>query len=299
MTGEAAEIRSYHGQPVIKEPFLNMLRMVKVTSPMSLGSWSLSASGATTSLAALATFTGRLPRLGRLAKPAAAFFGLPLSTYTAALLANTAVPIWHEARWTLPFVFASGAAMSAGAVATIATPVEHAAPARRLALGAAVLEGLSSELMHRRLGPFGEPYRHGIAKRLELVTGAGLAAGSTLLATRGDRSRAAACTGGTLLAAAALSARINVFRAGRASAADPKFTVAPQRARADAGEHHRRPASRMRSRVDGAAGRGNRPPAEVLLDSVPSKEEIIGHAKPTKEVVRRPSSEEGILRRRR
>ncbi len=323
MKGEASEIRSYHGQPVIKPPvwtweipvyfftggvagasaglaylsevrgndvlarrawgaaigaigispallisdlgrperFLNMLRMFKVTSPMSLGSWSLSASGATTSLAALSTFTGRVPRLGRAAKPAAAFFGLPLSTYTAALLANTAVPIWHEARWTLPFVFASGAAMSAGAVATIATPVEHAGPARRLALGAAVFEGLSSELMHRRLGPLGEPYRHGIAKRLELITGTGLALGSALVATRGRRSRAASVAGGALLAGAALSARINIFRAGRASAADPKFTVGPQRARADAGEHTAGAASRTASRVDGvpSASVGSQP----------------------------------------
>ena len=213
------------------ERFLNMLRMFKITSPVSLGSWSLSASGVTTSLAALNAFTGRFPRAGRVAKPAAAVLGLPLSTYTAALLANTAVPIWHEARWTLPFVFASGAAMSAGSIAVIATPVEDAAPARRLAIAAAAFEAASSELMHRRLGPLGEPYRHGIAKRLEVITGTGLTVGVGLLATRARRSRAAAAVGGALLAAAALSARINVFRAGRASAADPKFTIGPQRAR--------------------------------------------------------------------
>ena len=98
--------------------------------------------------------------------------------------------------------------------------------------------------MERHLGPLAEPYRHGVAKRLELTTGAGLT-GTGLLATRARRSRAVAAAGGTLLAAAALSARINVFRAGRASAVDPKFTVAPQRARADASEH-RQPASRAR-----------------------------------------------------
>ncbi|MGZ6617347.1 MAG: hypothetical protein ACXVFQ_23350 [Solirubrobacteraceae bacterium] len=210
-----------------------MLRMVTVTSAMSLGSWSLSASGATTSLAAVNMFTGRFPRAGRVAKPAAAVLGLPLSTYTAALLENTAVPIWHEARWTLPFVFASGAAMSAGSIAVIATPVEHAGPARRVAIGAAAFEGLSSELMHRRLGPLGEPYRHGIAKRLEIVTRVGLALGTGLLATSARRSRVAGVAGGALLAAAALSARVNVFRAGRASAADPEFTIGPQRGRAE------------------------------------------------------------------
>ena len=69
--------------------FLNMLRMFKVTSPMSVGSWILSASGAATTLAAVDAWTGLFPRAGRVARPAAALLGLPLSTYTAALIANT------------------------------------------------------------------------------------------------------------------------------------------------------------------------------------------------------------------
>ena len=60
-------------------------------------------------------------------------------TYTGALLANTAVPVWHEARWSSRSV-RGGRRLSAGAVAVVATPVELAAPARRLAIGAAVGE---------------------------------------------------------------------------------------------------------------------------------------------------------------
>ncbi|MBV8998383.1 MAG: polysulfide reductase NrfD, partial [Solirubrobacterales bacterium] len=110
--------------------FMNMFRMFKVSSPMSVGSWILGASGATTTVAAANAWTGWFPRSARIARPAAALLGLPLSTYTAALVANTAVPVWHEARRILPFVFGSGAALSAGAAAVIATPPEHAAPAR-------------------------------------------------------------------------------------------------------------------------------------------------------------------------
>ncbi len=84
--------------------FINMLRMFKVTSPMSMGSWILTASGATTTLAAVNAWTGLFPRVARLACPAAATFGLPLSTYTAALIADTAVPVWHQAHHMLPFV---------------------------------------------------------------------------------------------------------------------------------------------------------------------------------------------------
>jgi len=44
------------------------------------------------------------------------------------------VPVWHEARLSLPALFAGGAAASAGAAATLLTPPAHAAPARRLAV---------------------------------------------------------------------------------------------------------------------------------------------------------------------
>ena len=65
---------------------------------------------------------------GRLAGPRAygasgrSGLGLPLSTYTAALITDTAVPVWHQARWPLPFVFGSGAALTAGAAAVAVTP---------------------------------------------------------------------------------------------------------------------------------------------------------------------------------
>jgi hypothetical protein len=83
---------------------INMMRMVKVTSPMSLGSWTLVASGSTTGLVVANQLTGSFPRASRLARPLAALLGLPLSTYRAALIADTAVPVWHEARAELPFV---------------------------------------------------------------------------------------------------------------------------------------------------------------------------------------------------
>jgi Polysulphide reductase, NrfD len=229
------------------ERFLNMLRMFKVTSPMSVGSWILSASGATTTLAAASAWTGWFPRAGRAARPAAALFGLPLSTYTAALVANTAVPVWHESRRWLPFVFGSGAALSAGAAGVIATPPERAAPARRLALGAAALEVGLKELMERRLGERGEPYRQSAASRFGRVGQLCIATGASLLAARGGRSRGAAIASGALLSAGALSARWSVYKAGVQSAADPKYVVGAQRAGIDSGE--RTGAARRQSRV--------------------------------------------------
>ena len=70
----------------------------------------------------------------------AGLLGLPLATYTGALIAQTSVPVWHEARRELPALFGSGAAVSAGAAAVALAPVEEAEPARRLALIGAAAE---------------------------------------------------------------------------------------------------------------------------------------------------------------
>ena len=106
--------------------------------------------------------TGRLPRLGRLAGLGAAAFGPPLATYTAALLANTAVPAWHEAHRELPFVFAGSGASAAGGMALLLTPVQHSRPGppdgdRRSRRSSST----ASELLKRRLGMVAEPYRAG------------------------------------------------------------------------------------------------------------------------------------------
>ncbi len=230
--------------------FLNMLRMFKVTSPMSVGSWILSGSGATTALAALGAFSPLFPRTTRAARAGAALLGLPLSTYTAALIANTAVPVWHEARRELPFVFGAGAALSAGAGALIITPLEHAAPARRLALAGAVAELAGEELMERRLGPpFQDVYEEGAPHRYKRISQAAISTGAALVAWRGSRHRAAAAVGGALMCAGALATRWSIFTAGHASAMDPHHTVGPQRARIDRGE--RTGAARREPRVSG------------------------------------------------
>jgi hypothetical protein len=227
--------------------FLNMFRMFKVTSPMSVGSWILGASGAATTVAAANAWTGWFARTARVARPAAALLGLPVSTYTAALIADTAVPVWHEAYRVLPFVYGSGAAQSGAAVAVMSTPLEHAAPARRLAIAGALTEVAVKEAMHHQLGVHGEPYRQGAGARFGHISRACNLTGAALLARRGARSRAAAIAGGALLCAGALSARWSTFKAGFQSAADPKYVTGPQRSMIERGE--RPGASRRMARV--------------------------------------------------
>ncbi len=217
------------------ERFLNMLRMFKVTSPMSVGSWLLVAVGGSTPIAAIDAWTGWIPG-GKYARRTAALLGLPLSTYTAALVSNTAIPVWHKAHRLLPFVFGSGAAMSAGAATVALTPPAAAAPARRLALIGAAAGVAATELMERRLGEQAEPYHQGAAGRFRRIGRTSATAGVALLAARGRSSRPAAVASGLLLSVAALSTRWSVFKAGFQSAADPKYVIGPQREAINRGE---------------------------------------------------------------
>jgi hypothetical protein len=231
--------------------FINMLRVFKVTSPMSVGSWLLSASGLATAVAAADAHTPLVPaRAGRAARVAAAVLGMPLTTYTAALVSNTAVPVWHEARATLPFVFAASGATSAGAAAVLTTAPGDAAPARRLAIGGAAATAVAMEVMTHRLGDLGEPYETGAAGKLKRAAMALSVTGAGLIAGLGGRRRPAAVAGSALLLGGAVCERWSIFRAGFQSAADPKYTVGPQRRAIDAG------ARRGASRAAGVAKSG-------------------------------------------
>jgi Polysulfide reductase len=212
------------------ERFLNMLRVFKPTSPMSMGSWILSAFGASVPLVLAHELTGAFPRLDRLGRLGAGLFGPPLATYTAVLVADTAIPVWHEARRELPFVFAGSAGASAGAAAAVLTPARFAGPARRLAIAGAVLETAATQVMEHRLGELAEPYRSGRAGTLAKAAKTLTTGGAALMAWRGRR-RPAAVAAGSMLLAGAVCERWTVFRAGFQSAADPKYTVGPQRER--------------------------------------------------------------------
>ena len=165
---------------------------------------------------------GRFPRLGRAARRHRVL-GPALSTYTAVLLADTAIPAWHDARRELPFVFAAGAAMSAGSALALAG---GGAPARRLALAGAVGElaattrwsAASATLSASPTARASRAVRQavqGAHRRGRRHDGA---------ARRAARRRGA---GGALMLGGALATRWSVFHAGLQGAADPKYVVEP------------------------------------------------------------------------
>ena len=212
--------------------FLNMLRVIKVTSPMSVGSWILAGYVPAAGVAAAAALTGRVPRLGTAATATAALAGPAVAAYTAVLLSDTAVPAWHEGHRELPFVFTGSAAVAAGGLGLLAAPSGQNPPARNLALAGVAAEAAAFEVMTRRMGMVGEPYFAGRA-------GAYLRAGQMLSvigatgALFGRRSRTVSALAGAALIGASAATRWAVFHAGLASAADPKYTVIPQRLRRD------------------------------------------------------------------
>ena len=214
------------------ERFHHMLRVFKVTSPMNVGSWVLLVNGGASNTAAVLELLGILEPIKLLAEFVAALFGPPLATYTGVLVADTAIPVWHEARQELPWIFGASAVASAGAAASMFLDPDDAGPARRLAVGGVGAEGALMQTMERRLGEVGEVYRQGAAAKFSWAAKLLAGGGAALLATRGRRSRGAAALGGAMVCAGELCLRWSVYKAGFQSARDPKYTVEPQRERA-------------------------------------------------------------------
>ena len=152
--------------------FLNMLRIFKPRSPMSMGAWCLSVFGALGSAAVGADLIGRR-REARILGGANAVVGGYLGSYTGVLLASTATPLWARSRGFLGPIFVT-TAVATGAAATRLTLVAAGLPEghrTRHALGrvetaAIALELGMSTINERRLGRTGAPLEEGRAGKL-------------------------------------------------------------------------------------------------------------------------------------
>jgi formate-dependent nitrite reductase membrane component NrfD len=124
------------------ERFLNMLRMFKVKSPMSMGVWGLLSFSAFSGLSALiqaardgllgawwgARWLARLPQRA-IAAPGA-LFAIFLGSYTGVLLAATSVPLWSRSK-LLGGVFISSAISTSSALIGLVLRIARA-PGRAL-----------------------------------------------------------------------------------------------------------------------------------------------------------------------
>ena len=210
ITASAAFLIEDLGRPA---RFANMLRVVRPTSPMSVGSWVLAVYGPAVGHAAVRRH-GSVP-----AEVTAALLAPVVATYTGVLVADTAVPAWQRARRELPLLFASGAAASAGGLALALAPADESGPARRLALAGAVGELATAEAMKRRLGEVASVYEHGKARAFSVLSRRLTATGAVVAALGGRR------LGGALLVGGAAAERFAVFHAGVQSTDDPRFVT--------------------------------------------------------------------------
>lgn len=99
--------------------FLNMLRIVKPQSAMSVGAWVLAAFG---TFSAAATFAKLVEErwdflpvrvVGNLSQFASAVTGLPFHNYTGVLIGATVIPAWNKNIETLPIHFGMSGVQSA------------------------------------------------------------------------------------------------------------------------------------------------------------------------------------------
>jgi hypothetical protein len=147
------------------ERFLNMLRVFKPRSPMSMGVWCLMGFSNVAGLAVAADLTGR-EKPARALGGLLAFLGTYLGSYTGALLAATAVPVWGHSRLFLGPIFvctatATGAAANRLVLVATGVPVGH--PTRN-ALGTIETVAMAGELA---LSTINEKRLGRLAKSLE------------------------------------------------------------------------------------------------------------------------------------
>jgi formate-dependent nitrite reductase membrane component NrfD len=210
------------------ERFLNMLRVFRPTSAMSVGSWVLAASGAATTGAAVLDRRA----LGDVAGAAAGVLGLPLAGYTAVLLADTAVPLWNETRRSLPLLFVSSAISSAADLLAFAELDEHEHEVvHRFGLAGNIAELAAGHLFEkdaRRVERVARPLKDGLGGSLWKTSKVATIV-SLVLSVVAGRSRWGRWVAALLGNAGAVSLRFAIFHAGKASSRDPRATFETQR----------------------------------------------------------------------
>ena len=215
------------------ERFLNMLRVFRVASPMSIGSWILTIFSSAAGAAAILPFGPRLFRpLANLFGLIAGLFGLGLSGYTGVLISQTAVPVWQQAYRTTPILFlASGTAASASFFEFFDLNQVEAHAVERFALMGKIVELLATVTLERdarRVERVGRPLNEGFSGLLWQASKV-LTVSSALVSMLPWKSRAKRTIAGILGSLASLSLRFGIFYAGKASARDPRASFEAQR----------------------------------------------------------------------
>jgi len=231
------------------ERFANMLRVLKLRSPMSLGTWGLTLFGGCSALSAcaeaaqdgllgrgwLAQVAARLPSrpIGAVGAP----LGLFVAGYTGVLLAATAVPLWTKSPLFLGPIFLNSALSTAVATITAVLALEPGTPREtldrleRLERIAILSELTLLATWLARLGPTARPLMVNTTGRLlrrgTIAAGLVLPVGLHVLKKMLPESAARPLTaaGSALVLTGGFILRYAVVVGGHASADDPQATL--------------------------------------------------------------------------
>ena len=213
------------------ERFLNMMRVFKPQSPMSVGVWTLLGFSGGATAAAFAGFMRErygpsLPIrvLENAGQAASLAFGLPFFNYTGVLIGATAIPVWNENAGNLPLHFgSSGVSAAVGLLELMGHEKSRALQA--LGLGAAIIECWEGWRIESRQLPGLDPLKHGVSGAL--VRTGGVLSGPVPAALRAlswatgkERSRRLRRWAGISAVAGSLLTRIAWIHAGHVSAQD-------------------------------------------------------------------------------
>jgi formate-dependent nitrite reductase membrane component NrfD len=208
--------------------FFNMLRVLRPSSPMSIGSWSLAGTGM---LATLTLVQGNSDN-ARPAALGAAAGGLMLSGYTGVLLGNTANPLWYGTRRTLPLLFtASAMASTAGLLEMLPLNGREEKVVKRFGMVGKIGEAACMVAMEREaaVNPQAAKALHeGKGGALWQGAKAMLAAGIvlSLIPVKSPWKRR---VGGAVTTAGAICLRFALLEAGKEAAREPQATIEAQR----------------------------------------------------------------------
>ncbi|HEU4416955.1 MAG TPA: NrfD/PsrC family molybdoenzyme membrane anchor subunit [Candidatus Angelobacter sp.] len=213
------------------ERFLNMLRVFKVQSPMSVGAWTLAAFGGSSAASLFARAAERrlgnrfgVHVIGNLGQAFSALLGLPLHNYTGVLIGATTIPVWNKNIQTLPIHFgASG--VQAGVSMLELMGHQDSRALNLLGIGSALWETWEGIHLETRadveLAPLKKGFSGAVTRTGGLMSGpAALVLRVLAAATRGSKSQkfrnaAAAC--GVI---GSLLTRYGWIEAGHSSARD-------------------------------------------------------------------------------
>lgn len=236
------------------ERFLNMFRIVKLKSPMSVGVYTLTGFSVFSGLAVLdelyrdgitkTDFAAPFPSWLR--NLSLAVCSALLGSYTGVLVSATAIPVWFSGRRYIPAIFVCSATATACALNLALLALERGTSAatmqklERLQMAAALGETALLRAYQRAAGPLGKPLFSGpIGRRLTTwteIAGTVIPLALNLLPALGkprdgSRRRARAVLAAGLTLAGGFVLRQSIVAAGRDSADDPRAYLYHKRPR--------------------------------------------------------------------